>query len=76
MEQSRFEIIKKWSKLLLPTVLGLAGGYLYYYFVGCNRGCAITSNPYTSMIWGGAIGLLLTNWKSTPKQKDEKTIEE
>lgn len=76
MEQSRFEIIKKWSKLLLPTVLGLAGGYLYYYFVGCNRGCAITSNPYTSMIWGGAIGLLLTNWKSKPKQKDEKTIEE
>jgi hypothetical protein len=76
LEQSRFEIIKKWSKLLLPTVLGLAGGYLYYYFVGCNRGCAITSNPYTSMIWGGAIGLLLTNWKSKPKQKDEKTIEE
>uniref|UniRef100_A0A832G8L1 Uncharacterized protein n=1 Tax=Ignavibacterium album TaxID=591197 RepID=A0A832G8L1_9BACT len=69
-------MIKKWSKLLLPTVLGLAGGYLYYYFVGCNRGCAITSNPYTSMIWGGAIGLLLTNWKSKPKQKDEKTIEE
>lgn len=76
MEQSRFEIIKKWSKLLLPTILGLAGGYLYYYFVGCNRGCAITGNPYTSMFWGGTIGLLLTNWKSKPKQKDEKVIEE
>jgi hypothetical protein len=76
LEQSRFEIIKKWSKLLLPTVLGLTGGYLYYYFVGCNRGCAITGNPYTSMIWGGAIGLLLTNWKSKPKQKQQKAIED
>lgn len=75
MEQSRFEIIKKWSKLLLPTILGLAGGYLYYYFVGCNRSCAITGNPYTSMIWGGTIGLLLTNWKSKPKQKEEKVLE-
>ena len=75
MEQSRFEIIKKWSKLLLPTILGLAFGYLYYYFVGCNRGCAITGNPYTSMIWGGTIGLLLTNWRSKPKQKEEKTME-
>ena len=75
MEQSRFEIIKKWSKLLLPTILGLAIGYLYYYFVGCNRGCAITGNPYTSMIWGGTIGLLLTNWRSKPKQKEEKTME-
>jgi hypothetical protein len=76
LEQSRFEIIKKWTKLLLPTVLGLTGGYIYYYFVGCNRGCAITGNPYTSMIWGGAIGLLLTNWKSKPKQKQQKAIEE
>ncbi|WP_337873300.1 hypothetical protein [Ignavibacterium sp.] len=75
MEQSRFEIIKKWLKLLLPTILGITGGYLYYYFVGCNRGCAITSNPYTSMIWGGAIGLLLTNWKSKPQLKEEKTNE-
>lgn len=76
MEKSRFEIIKKWSKLLLPTILGLAGGYLYYYFVGCNLGCAITDNPYTSMIWGGTIGLLLTSWKSKPKQKEEKAMEE
>ncbi|MEJ5262201.1 MAG: hypothetical protein WHT45_05935 [Ignavibacterium sp.] len=75
MEQSRSEIIKKWLKLLLPTILGITGGYLYYYFVGCNRGCAITSNPYTSMIWGGAIGLLLTNWKSKPQLKEEKTNE-
>lgn len=75
MEQSRFEIIKKWSKLLLPTILGITGGYLYYYYVGCNRGCAITSNPYASMIWGGAIGLLLTNWKSKPQLKEDQKNE-
>lgn len=75
MEQSRFEIIKRWAKLILPTVAGLIGGYLYYYYVGCNRGCAITGNPYTSMLWGGAIGLLLTNWKQKPKQNKEKSNE-
>ncbi|MCX8105777.1 MAG: hypothetical protein N3D80_07915 [Ignavibacterium album] len=75
MEKSRSEIIKRWAKLILPTVAGIIGGYLYYYYVGCNRGCAITSNPYTSMLWGGAIGLLLTNWKSKPKQKEENINE-
>jgi hypothetical protein len=75
LEKSRIEIIKKWAKLILPTVAGLTGGYLYYYFVGCNRGCPITGNPYTSMLWGGSIGVLLTNWKSKPKTKEEKINE-
>lgn len=41
---------------------GIIGGYLYYYFIGCNGGsCAITSNPYASMIYGGIFGVLLFN---------------
>lgn len=41
--------------------LGILGGFLYYYYIGCNSGtCPITSNPYISMIWGGAIGFFLT----------------
>lgn len=72
MESGKVEKIKKFTKLSLPMILGLLGGYAYYYFVGCNRGCAITGNPYTSMIWGGVIGLLLTNFKSNKKSEEER----
>jgi hypothetical protein len=72
MELSKSEKIKKYIKLTLPALLGIIGGYAYYYYVGCNRGCAITGNPYTSMIWGGVIGLLLTNFKNSKKVEEEK----
>ena len=72
MESGKSEKIKKYLKLSLPAVIGIIGGYAYYYFVGCNRGCAITGNPYTSMIWGGVIGLLLTNFKSNKNSKEDK----
>ncbi len=72
MESGKSEKIKKYFKLSLPAVIGIIGGYVYYYYVGCNRGCAITGNPYTSMIWGGVIGLLLTNFKGNKKSEEEK----
>lgn len=52
--------IKKYLFQLIGTIIGIIGGYLYYRFVGCQSGsCAITSNPYMSMIWGGLMGYLL-----------------
>lgn len=48
-----------WKPFLATSIGGLAG-FLYYYFVGCTSGtCAITSNPYMSIIWGGLIGLFI-----------------
>jgi hypothetical protein len=45
---------------VIGAVLGAAGGYIYYVQIGCNSGsCAITSNPYLSMLWGAAIGYLV-----------------
>ena len=49
---------------LLPIIagvlLGAVGGYLYYRFVGCASGsCAISSNPYNSMLYFSAIGALI-----------------
>ncbi len=45
------------------TLLGVAGGFAYYYFVGCKTGgCAITSSPYLSMVWGGMLGYLLPDF--------------
>ncbi len=41
-------------------LVGAIGGYIYYAQVGCASGtCAITSNPYMSILWGGMIGYLL-----------------
>ena len=40
--------------------IGAAGGFLYYYFVGCQTGtCAITSNPWISTVWGAVMGYLV-----------------
>jgi len=45
---------------VIGAVVGALGGYIYYIEVGCNSGsCAITSNPYLSMLWGAAIGYLV-----------------
>ncbi|MCP4550608.1 MAG: hypothetical protein GY834_00890 [Bacteroidetes bacterium] len=57
---------------LIGLILGIAGGYLYYSEIGCVDGtCAITSNPWLSMLWGGAIGFLLFNMFSR-KSKDKR----
>jgi xanthine/uracil permease len=48
-------------KTLIGVVIGGTGGYLYYYFVGCNSGsCPITSNPWASIFWGSLIGMIWT----------------
>ncbi|MFO8087413.1 MAG: DUF6132 family protein [Bacteroidales bacterium] len=62
---------------IIGLAIGLLGGYLYYYFIGCNSGsCPITSNPNISMIWGAAIGYLLFDMfvpsnKKSPKGGNE-----
>jgi hypothetical protein len=50
--------LKYWYVVLL-AVIGLAGGYLYWRFIGCKTGsCPITSNWYSSAFVGGIIGYL------------------
>ncbi len=52
--------LMKWKRFVLPVLLGAAGGYAYYYFVGCVTGtCAITSNPYISTVYGAVVGALV-----------------
>ncbi len=61
-------------KRILPVIIGLLGGYAYYYFIGCNGGsCPITSNPYLSVIYGGVMGLIfaLPGNKKKEEQKSE-----
>lgn len=50
-----------WKPFLGALIGGLAG-FLYYYFIGCTSGkCAITSNPYMSIVWGGLLGLFIVS---------------
>jgi hypothetical protein len=61
-------------KPFIGIVTGGLAGFLYFYFIGCNSGtCAITSNPFRSMLFGGILGYLITgspcirSSNSTPK---------
>ena len=61
--------MKNWMLWGIGIVIGAAGGYLYWYFVGCVSGsCAITSSPVNSTLYGGLMGGLLGNVFSTPKK--------
>lgn len=46
-------------KSILFPVIGAALGYAYYFYVGCQDGggCAITGNPYLSIILGAIFGM-------------------
>lgn len=54
---------------IIGLVVGAIGGYIYYTEIGCNSGtCAITSNPYMSILWGAAMGYLLGDmFRKKPK---------
>jgi hypothetical protein len=63
MERGGIEMNWNRIKLFLPVLLGALGGFLYYNFIGCNGGCAITGSPVNSTLYGSLFGLILTDWK-------------
>lgn len=65
-------LTKNRIKNIIGITIGALGGYLYYYFIGCTSGtCAITSNPYMSILWGAVLGYLLFDiFKIKDKPRD------
>ena len=55
---------------MLPILIGAVAGYAYYFYIGCDRGCAITGNPWTSTLYGIAVGAVFANWQLFKKTKD------
>ena len=70
-------MIVKIIRYVLPVFIGALGGYLYYDYIGCNNGCTITGNPFTSTAYGAAVGAVLINWKdviNSFRNSDKKDI--
>ncbi|MFM8241536.1 MAG: hypothetical protein ACKN86_01925 [Crocinitomicaceae bacterium] len=42
--------------VIVGSFAGILLGFLYYYFIGCENGCPIKSNPYLMSIYGGIMG--------------------
>jgi Family of unknown function (DUF6132) len=71
MELLKSKIVRKWSKIFLPILLGGAAGYLYYSFVGCTTGtCPITSNPWLSTGYGAFAGFVFISLQTNKKGTD------
>jgi hypothetical protein len=50
-------ISSRFWKPVVGIIIGGIIGFLYYKFIGCSSGsCAITSNPYLSILFGGFFG--------------------
>jgi hypothetical protein len=54
-------------------LIGAGAGYWYYATIGCERGCAITGDPWISTAYGALIGALVhpARFRSTPHQRSE-----
>jgi len=47
-------------KVFIGVIVGGMAGYLLYRFVGCKTGtCIITSKPWSSILYGMLLGLLI-----------------
>ena len=47
------------KKTILFTFFGSLAGYGYYYFIGCNGTCSITSSSVNSIAYGAIVGLVM-----------------
>jgi len=55
-------IIKRNSLTLIGILAGAVGGFLFWYYIGCQTGsCPITSSPVATTIWGAILGAVVFN---------------
>lgn len=60
MKDKLLNFIKREWLWFAGGAAGAVGGYLYWYFIGCNSEvCPITSSPVNSTLYGIVLGGLL-----------------
>lgn len=60
--------ILKYKLPLIGVALGAAGGFAYWYFIGCTSGtCPITSQWPNSTAYGALLGFLMANGQKRPE---------
>jgi hypothetical protein len=58
VEATRIETaMKKYAIAALGLLVGAAGGYAYYHFIGCANGCPLKSNAPFMTAYGALLGL-------------------
>ena len=69
---------RHWTLILIGAALGAVVGWLYWSNIGCSSGgCAITSHPVNSTLYGAFVGGLLGSsihgwWtKKTPNEQQQ-----
>jgi len=51
--------LKKYFPEIIGAIIGAAGGFFYWKYVGCVSGtCAIKSNWYLMIPWAAVLGFL------------------
>jgi hypothetical protein len=71
------KFVKKYLPEIAGTLLGITGGFLYWKYVGCQSGtCAIKSNWYLMVPWGGVLGYLAGSLVSDVIKKRKKSGEQ
>jgi H+/Cl- antiporter ClcA len=54
------EYLRKHVIIVIGTIAGALGGFLYWKFIGCQSGtCPIKSVWYLSALWGLVMGYLV-----------------
>jgi hypothetical protein len=70
--------INKYKITLIFIIIGAIGGYLYWYFIGCDSGsCAITSKWHNTAIYGSIFGYLIGDSinPATRKKQNKDQVE-
>ncbi len=58
---------RTWLLTAGGVLLGAGAGWLYWNYFGCTNGCAITSSPINSSLYGALMGGLFVNSFKRPK---------
>lgn len=51
--------IKNTIKWAIALAIGGSLGYAYWYFFGCTNGCAITSSPVNTTLYGMGMAAII-----------------